>query len=106
MKSQPVEFLEFVEADLRYAHDYYDSWQTNGHRLFQEKFRETISWIPWNPELFPPKYRYFRRAIIRRSYFAIFFVIEAEVTTVAGVFDLRRNPEAIRRALQGRSRKR
>ena len=73
MKSQPVEFLEFVEPDLRYARAFYDSWRSAGGDWFQDKFRETVSWIEWNPKLFPRKYRLFRRAIIRRSYFGVFF---------------------------------
>ena len=75
MKSLPVEFLEFVEEDLRHARAFYDSWQFEGAEKFQQKFRETISWIGWNPEMFPKRYKLFRRAIIRRSYFAIFYVI-------------------------------
>ncbi len=102
MKSQPVEFLEFVEDDLRYVHAYYDSWQTDGGWLFRERFRETISWVEWNPELFPKKYRRFRRAIIRRMYFGIYFAIERDVTTVVAVLDLRQDPMEIRRALRER----
>ena len=101
MRSQPVEFLEFVEADLRYARAYYDSWKAKGADWFQQRFPEAISWIEWNPELFPKKYRRFRRAIIRRTYFGIFFAIEPSVTTVVAILDLRRDPKAIRRLLRG-----
>jgi hypothetical protein len=52
--------------------------------------------------MFPKKYRSFRRAIIRRSYFGIFFAIEPEVTTVVAVRDMRDNPAAIRRLLLAR----
>lgn len=79
MRSLPVEFLEFVERDLRYARNFYDSWQFEGAENFYEKFRETIFWIGWNPEMFPKRYRHFRRAIIRRSYFAVFYVVEPTV---------------------------
>ena len=82
MKSQPVEFLEFIEEDLAYAYDFYDSWQSDGRYVFHERFRETVSWIEWNPELFPKKYKLFRRAIIRRTFFAAFFAVEPDVTTV------------------------
>ena len=44
MKCQPVEFLDFVEDDLRHVHAFYDSWQHEGARRFQERFRETIDW--------------------------------------------------------------
>ena len=102
MRSQPVEFLAFVEEDLRYAYDYYDSWLSGGSRWFRDRFHETVSWIEWNPRMFPKKHRTFRRAIIRRSYFGIFFAIEPEVTTVVAVRDMRDNPAAIRRLLLAR----
>jgi hypothetical protein len=82
MTSLPVEFLEFVEGDLRYARAFYESWQFRGAEKFQAKFRETVFWIGWNPEMFPKRYKYFRRAIIRRTYFALFYVVEPEVVTV------------------------
>ena len=102
MRSQPVEFLEPVEADLRHARAYYDSWQTGGGARIQEKFRETVAWIEWNPELFPRKYGAFRRAMIRQSYFGVYFVIEPAVTTVVAVLDLRQNPAVIRQLLRHR----
>ena len=102
MKSQPVEFLEFIEEDLRFARTYYGSWKPDGALWFQERFRETVSWIEWNPEMFPKKYKAFRRAIIRRTYFGVFFAIEPEVTTVVAVSDLRQDPKEIRRALRER----
>ena len=102
MRTQPVEFLEFVELDLRQAHTFYDSWQTDGAQIFQGKFHDTVKWIEWNPELFSRKYKHFRRAIIRKSYFGIFYVIEPTVTVVVAVLDLRRNPTTIRRLLKVR----
>ncbi|MSU56938.1 MAG: hypothetical protein EXS35_01935 [Pedosphaera sp.] len=103
MRTQPVEFLEFVEFDLRQARGFYDSWLPRGAEQFRDKFRETISWIEWNPELFQRKYKHYRRAIIRRTYFGIFYVIEPEVTVVVAVLDLRREPKVIRRMLKARS---
>ncbi|MCE2692781.1 MAG: hypothetical protein QE570_04360 [Verrucomicrobiota bacterium] len=100
MKSQPVEFLAPVEYDLRYAKDFYDSWKVRGAEDFMQRFRESIAWIEWNPEMFPKKYRQFRRAIIRRSYFGIYYAIEPEVTTVVAVLDMRREPRTIRGILE------
>lgn len=103
VRSQPVEFLEFIEDDLRYARAYYDSWKTDGADWFQGRLREAISWIEWNPEMFPKQYRSFRRTIIRQTYFGIFFAIEPEVTTVVAVLDLRQDPKGIRLALRARA---
>jgi hypothetical protein len=106
VRTQPVEFLESVELDLRQAHAFYDSWQADGAQKFQAKFREAIAWIEWNPELFPQKYKCFRRAIIRRTYFGIYYVIEPGVTVVVAVLDLRRDPRAIRQLMNRRIERR
>lgn len=100
MKSQRVDFLEPVEHDLNYAQDFYDSWLTGGADKFLHRFREAVKLIEWNPEQFPKKHRFFRRAIIRRTYFGIYFAIELEVTTVVAVLDMRNDPRVIRALLK------
>ena len=104
MRSQRVEALEEIEADLRDARLYYDSWRSDGSGYFKKHFDETVAWIEWNPEVFPRKYRIFRRAIIRNTYFAIFYAIEADVTTIVAVVDMRRRPRTIRGLLTARGR--
>jgi hypothetical protein len=52
--------------------------------------------------MFLKKHRFFRRAIVRRSYFGIFFAIEPGVTTVVAVRDLRDDPKKIRTLLLDR----
>lgn len=103
MNSQPVEFLDIVEQDVCNARDFYDSWQTGGGNHFTAKLRETLDWIEWNPEQFPKKHRFFRRAIIRRTYFGVFYATEPGVTTVVAVFDLRQDPRLIRALLNFRA---
>ena len=103
MKSQPVEFLDFIEEDLCYARDFYASWQTDGSNRFLAKFYETVDWIEWNPEQFPRKHRLFRRAQIRRTYFGVYFAIEPGVTTVVAVVDMRQDPRVIRSLLTART---
>lgn len=98
VQSQPVEFLEQVEFDLIYATEFYDSWLTNGAERFLGRFRATVNRIAENPELFPRKHRFFRRAIISRTYFGIYFAIEPGVSTVVAVLDLRNDSRGIRSA--------
>ena len=52
--------------------------------------------------MFPRKYRLFRRAIVRRSYFGVFFVMEPTVSTVVAVLDMRQDPSQIHRILTER----
>ena len=102
MKSQRVEALEEVVEDLRYAQDFYLSWRADGADYFKARFDETVAWLEWNPEPFPCMFRSFRRAINRNTYFAIFYVIEPDVTTLVAVVDLRQRPSRIRKLARTR----
>lgn len=102
MKSRRVEALDIVEEDMRYAMSFYDSWRSDGSAYFKVRFDETVEWIAWNPEMFPKKYRLFRRAIVKNTYFGAFYVIEPDVTTIVAVCDLRRSPKALRHLLHDR----
>jgi plasmid stabilization system protein ParE len=104
VNSLPVEFLEFVEGDLRFAREFYEAWKFDGAEDFHAKFRETVSWISWNPELFSKKYKRFRRAIIRQTYFAIYYAIEKDAVVVIAVLDMRRDPRVLRAMLRLRLR--
>lgn len=99
MKSQSVGILESVEPDLRQAREFHASWQASGADVFMEKFEEAASWIRENAELFPKKYRHFRRAPMRKSYYAVYYVIEPGVTVIVAVLDMRQNPKIIRATL-------
>ena len=102
MKSQPVEALEVVEGDIRFAREYYNTWRSDGSDYFHEKFLETIHWIQWNPELFSKKFSHYRRVIIRNTFFAIFYVIEPNVTTIVAVVDMRQRPHKILKLIRTR----
>jgi ParE toxin of type II toxin-antitoxin system, parDE len=102
VNSQPVEALEVVEADLRSAQDYYASWRSDGASYLKAQFDEAVKWIEWNPELFPKRFRFFRRAVMRNTFFGIFYVIEPGVTTIVAVLDMRQRPRELRNLVTGR----
>ena len=72
----------------------------------RQKYDETVSWIAWNPEAFPKKYGSVRRAILKRSYYIVYFVTEPDRSVVVAVLDGRRSPQEIRSLVEGRSRTR
>ncbi len=76
--------------------DFYDSWRTGGARQFLSRFWDTTARIGSNPKQFPKRYRIFHRAIIRRTYFGVYFAIEPGVTTIIAVLDMRNDPRVIR----------
>lgn len=103
MTSKPVFALPEIEADLEAAAEHYTSWMADGRAHVLGKYDETISWIEWNPDLFPKIFGKIQRAILKHSYYIVYFTQEQERTLVIAILDGRRNPSEIRRILTGRS---
>lgn len=82
---------------------HYSSWRTDGADHIRQKYDETIGWIGWNPEAFPKKYGLVRRAILKRSYYIIYFIVERDRSLVLAVLDGRRDPREIRSFIEERS---
>ena len=102
MRSLPVVALPEVEGDLRAAIVHYSSWRPDGEEHILRMYDETVRWIEWNPEAFPKKYGPVRRAILKHSYYIVYFLIEAERSLVLAVLDGRRDPKEIRSLFGGR----
>ena len=68
------------------------SWRSDGAEHIRQKYDETIGWIAWNPEVFPKKYGLVRRAILKRAYYIVYFVLERDRSLVFAVLDGRREP--------------
>lgn len=102
MRSLPVFALPEVEIDLRAAMAHYSSWRSDGAEHIRKKYDETVDWIAWNPDGFPKKYGPVRRAILKRSYYIVYFVAEADRSIVIAVLDGRRSPREIRSVVEGR----
>ena len=102
MNPQPVIALPEVEGDLRAAGQFYHSWRSDGHAHLQSLWDEVTDWIAENPDLFPKRYRDFRRAPLRHSYYAAFYVVEPNVTVVVAMLDLRQRPARLRNLLRTR----
>ena len=65
-------------------------------------YKETISWIEWNPDLFPRKFSRVQRAILKRSYYIVYFIQEPDRTVVLAVLDGRRKPSEVRAIVKTR----
>jgi plasmid stabilization system protein ParE len=81
--------LPQVEGDLRAASRFYQSWRADGRAHLQSLWDAVVASISQNPELFPSRYLDFRRAPLRNSYYAAFYVIEPTATVVVAVLDRR-----------------
>ena len=97
MNARPVVALFEVEADLEFAMAYYASWQTDGAARLLEKYDATVGAIELTPDAYPRKYGAIHRAILRRSFYLVYFIQETDRSVVLAVLDGRRSPREIRR---------
>ncbi len=102
MNSKPVVALPEVAADLLAAATHYQSWRSDGKRHILSKYDETVDWIAWNPDLFSRKIGRIQRAILKQSYYVVYFIQETEFSLVLAVLDGRRSPREVRRIVTGR----
>jgi len=105
VRSLPVDALPEVEGDLRAAIAHYSSWRSDGEAHVLQMYDDTIGWISWNPEAFPKKHGNVRRAILKHSYYIVYFLIEINRSLVVAVLDGRRRPSEIRSLLTNRKRR-
>jgi hypothetical protein len=91
-------------ARLGNAIAHYLTWRSDGRAHVLDKYDETIGWIEWNPDLFPFKIGRVQRAIIKHTYFAVYYLQEEARTLVLAVLDGRGEPSR-RQALLRRRRK-
>jgi plasmid stabilization system protein ParE len=103
MKNLPMVALPEVEGDLGEAMAHYASWRSDGAAHVLGRYEKTVKEIGGNPESFPQRYGAVRRAILKRSYYIVYFIAETERVLVLAVLDGRRDPEEIRRMLKGRT---
>lgn len=104
MNSKPVVALPEVAQDLEQAIAHYLTWRDDGREHLLSHYDETISWVEWNPDLFPTKFGRVQRAILKRTYFIVYFLQEKEHTLVLAVLDGRMNPRHIRKRVASRRR--
>jgi plasmid stabilization system protein ParE len=97
VNAKPVVALFEVEADLEFAKACYASWQTDGAARLLEKYDETVGAIELTPDACPRKQGAIQRAILRRSFYLVYFIPETDRSVILAVLDGRRSPREIRR---------
>ena len=82
-----------AELDALEAASWYDG-ERNGLGLeFLTELRATFARIEEGPQRYPLVFHEFRRAILRRFPFGVFFIVEADVATVLAITHLHRHPD-------------
>jgi plasmid stabilization system protein ParE len=88
-----------AEGHLADAYAWYESQVPGLGSAFLDSFDAVLPTISLFPESRPVVFMDYRRALLRRFPFGVFYVIEPETIIVAAVFHLARDPREIRREI-------
>ncbi len=102
MKHKPVAALPEVAGDLLAAVAHYQSWSADGKERVLQKYAETVAGIAANPDAFTRKLGQIQRAVMKQSYYVVYFLQQPQFTLILAVLDGRRSPVEIRRIISGR----
>src|SRR3989304_2438351 len=87
LEVRPEAELDALEAAL-----WYDGERECLGAEFLAELRATFACVEGGPLRFPLVFREFRRAILHRFPFGVFFIAEGELATVVAITHLHRNP--------------
>ncbi len=88
-----LRYLEKAKGDVEFAFVWYERQRRGLGFEFLDCLENSVKSIVDNPEIYKRVYACFRRCVIRRFPFSIFYTIEATEIIVHSVFDNRQNPK-------------
>lgn len=97
-----LHFLPEVEEDVMSGYAWYEAKLTGLGGDFNRIFYASAIEIQRNPLLYPKVYQIFRRRLVKRFPYAIYFAVEHEKITVFGLFHCARDPQSVQTLLQNR----
>ena len=96
-------FLFAAEADIQTAYEFYEAYQEGRGEIFMRHLDAALGRLRAFPEMAAPFHETHRRLLVPGFPYGVFYSIEGRRIIVAGVMDLRQDPEATRRRLRGRN---
>ena len=99
-----LRLLPEVEEDVINGYIWYEAKSRGLGEDFLRMFYASVNEIPWNPLRYPKVYQDFRRHLLRRFPYAIYFILENGQIIVFGLFHCARNPQAVNAILQNREK--
>ncbi len=89
-----------ADADVQAAYEFQEDIFGNGQK-FLDRLDEAFGHLRQFPEMAPFFTRRYRRMLVPRFPYGIFYTVEARGIVVAAVMDLRQDPRVIMRRLKG-----
>ncbi len=99
-----LEFLPELEEDVINGYVWYETKHKGLGEDFLRMFYASANELLWNPLLYPKVYQDFRRRLLRRFPYAIYFTIENNRIIVFGLFHCARDIQTTNELLQKREK--
>lgn len=97
-----LRFLPQVETDVRNGRTWYEEKAQGLGEEFLRVFYTSCQELTRNPHMYAQVHRDFRRRLLRRFPYAIYFRIERSIVVVFGLFHCARDPRRLHRELGDR----
>lgn len=97
-----LRFLPEVEDDAINAYYWYEAKANGLGEDFLRMFYARASEMIWNPSIYPNVTKNFRRRLLRRFPYAVYFSVDNAQIVIFGLFHCARNPQAINAELRDR----
>lgn len=97
-----LSFLPEVESDLINAYLWYEEKSKGLGEEFLRVFYANVSEIAYSPFIYVRIYKIFRRLLLKRFPFAVYFTVIKNKVIVYGLFHCARNPNTIEETIQKR----
>lgn len=99
-----LHFLPEVEDDVIGGYLWYEAKSPGLGEEFLRMFYAYAGELSRNPSIYSKVYKEFRRRLLRRFPYAIYFTIKDDQIIVFGLFHCARHPSAIKRRLRNRDK--
>ena len=101
----PIRVLPEAFEDISEAVDWYNERRDGLGDEFEELFYSSVQSIQRNPLIHGTVYRIFRRRILKRFPYSVYYRIHNEEIVVSLIYHLARNPKTLRRILRSREKR-
>lgn len=95
-----IVFVAAAESDLIEAWDRYEEVSPGLGDAFEAEVGSAVRLAAAFPEIAPVFFAEFRRLLVRRFQYGVFYTIEGRRMVVRAVLDLRADPDTLRRRLR------
>ena len=89
-----------AEKDIWKSAEYYEEQVVGLGKEFIMCVDAAMNSIERTPHIYPPHYKSYRRILIRRFPFGVFYIVDDKVVSVIKVFNLKQSPNSLLESLR------